>query len=80
MKAASRFLIVLLLMTWLSACTNTNSNREGIWEGIYNFFNQEQRMRNSEAVLPVGEEPPTYEQYERERQKELTGQNDSLSQ
>lgn len=64
-------------MGWLSACTATDNFREGIWEGMYNFFNQEQKMRNPEAVVSEGEESPTYQQYKRERQRELTGQNGS---
>lgn len=80
MKTASRLFIALLLMAWLSACTNTNNIREVIWQGLYYSLNQEQKMRNSEEALSGGEEPPGYEQYKKERQKAITGQNGSPSQ
>lgn len=80
MNGTVRLLIALLLMVWLSACTNTYNIREAIWQGLYYSFNQEQKMRNPEAALSEGEEHPTYEQYKSERQKELNGQHGSPSQ
>ena len=82
MKKALILLIGLLLMGGLSACANKSKFSDGICQGIYEGSNQNQEMKNPEAVRQrqPGEEPLTYEQYKKERQKMLKENESSPSQ
>lgn len=68
MKIVLRICMALAFMTFFSACTHKDSISDGFCHGMYDFFNQQQRNTDSEAVPLPGNEPLTYEQYKQERQ------------
>jgi len=65
LKTALKFLITLILVSWLSSC----ANKDKIYEGLYDGFNQLQDMNNTEEARRSEKEHPTYQQYKKERQE-----------
>ena len=81
MKTSLKFSIIICFIVCIFACAENAKVHEGIFRGIYEWSNQVQEMKGDAPVPSPCEEPPTYEQYERERQEMLTDhENNQLKQ
>lgn len=66
-----RFSIGIILLGWVSACTDNDRIYENIYQGVYESSNQVQEMKNTDPLPSQEKKPPTYEQYKRERNEIL---------
>jgi len=81
LKTSLKFSIIICFIVCIFACSENAKVHEGIFRGIYEGSNQVQEMKGDDPVPSPREEPPTYEQYERERQEMLTDhKNNQLKQ
>ena len=73
MKTALKFILANLLIGCLCACGPKGSVSDGIIQGIYETSQQAGEMQDPEAgpVPAPGEEPLTYDQYQKEREDML---------
>ena len=65
MKNSFQFLIIILFGILLSSCTN----KEKVYEGMYNGFNQISDMENDDQSTLSDKKHPTFQQYKKERSK-----------
>ncbi len=56
---------------FIFSCTSKKEIIEGVKSGMYDVGNQNQQMEQGYPEPESGKEPPTYEQYERERREML---------
>ena len=71
-----RILIVMCFMFCLSSCAKSGKVYDGFLRGMYEGANQTQEMQRKDLIPPPGKEPPTYDQYEKERQEMLKTDED----
>jgi hypothetical protein len=57
-----------MALTCLPGCTGKEGIYDGICHGIYDSLILAEQNKDPESVPPPGKEPPTYEQYKRERE------------
>jgi hypothetical protein len=75
LKRMLEILIICCLMAFLSSCGKSKSIFKGVAKGVYKDANQAQEMKRDDPVAEPGNEPPSYDQYERDRQKTINDQN-----
>lgn len=73
MKAILRCLALILLIGCLCSCSVSKKVRYGFYRGMYEGMNQLQKAKHPDQIREPDKQPPTYEQYNRERQAILTG-------
>lgn len=56
-------------MALLSSCTKKENIYQGIVQGIYEVTTQTHAMKKYDPTGSTGQEPPSYDQYERDRKK-----------
>ena len=61
--------IILFFMFCICSCSNNKKVRDGFFRGMYEGSNQFQEMKHADELPQPREEPPTYDQYQRERQE-----------
>ena len=73
MKRILEIFIICCLMAFLSSCGKCIY--KGVTQGMYEGANQAQEMKRDDPVAEPGTEPPSYDQYERERQETIKDKN-----
>jgi hypothetical protein len=76
-KTILRILVSIMALAWLLACAGKEDIYDGICHGLYDASVQAQQNKDPESVPPPGKEPPSYEQYKRERDAMLKGREES---
>lgn len=66
-----------MAMAWLVACTCKEDIYDGVCHGLYDSLILAQQNKDPESVPPPGKEPPTYEQYKREREEMMKGHEEA---
>lgn len=66
------FGIIIFFMISICSCSNNKKVRDGFFRGMYEGSNQVQEMKHADELPQLDEEPPTYDQYQRERQEIIT--------
>jgi hypothetical protein len=69
LKLVVTFFSVFCSIVFLSSCARNENVCKGIVQGIYKGANQVQEMKKDDPNPEPGKELPSYDQYERERQK-----------
>ena len=69
MKRILKISILCCLMGLLFSCGKSGNVYKGIKHGLYEGGIQTQEMKNDDPTPEPGEEAPSYDQYERERQE-----------
>ena len=72
MKSILRSSIIICFIVCICSCVKNEKAHEGFFRGMYEGSNQIQKMKNADEPPFPGKEPPTYDQYKRERQEMLT--------
>jgi hypothetical protein len=71
LKTILKLFAIVFFMTFIYSCASKDKIKDGFHRGMYEGANQSQEMKRGNP-LPSSEKPPTYDQYERERQEMLT--------
>jgi hypothetical protein len=71
LKRILKILIICCLMAFFSSCGKSKSIYKGVAQGMYEGANQAQEMKRDDPTPAPGNEPPSYDQYERDRQKTI---------
>ncbi|MBU3949166.1 MAG: hypothetical protein KJ882_07055 [Proteobacteria bacterium] len=75
MKLIFRFsVIIIFFMICFCSCSKNEKARDGFFRGMYEGSKQVQEIKHADETQRPGKEPPTYDQYKRERQEILTEQ------
>lgn len=80
MKLTLKFLLVIVFTTCIWSCSKNEKVRDGFFRGMYEGGNKVQEMKHSDEPPQLDKEPPSYDQYKRERQKILTDHESNQSQ
>jgi hypothetical protein len=76
-KTTLQILVWIMALTWLLGCASKEGIYEGICHGLYDASILAQQNKDPESVPPPGKEPPTYEQYKREREETMKDRDES---
>jgi hypothetical protein len=68
-KATSRALLILLVISWLPACAKKDKIVKGTCQGVYEMSHTMHEMEHPDGPVPLDREHPSYDQYEREREE-----------
>lgn len=66
-------LIIVFFIASIISCSKSDKATENFRRGMYEGANKIQELNSESPTIPQGQEPPTYDQYERERQEVLSG-------
>lgn len=70
MKKRLTLFVLCCTALFLFSCGSKQEIVEGVKQGMYEGMNQTQQMKQEDYPTPEsGRQPPTYEQYKRERQE-----------
>jgi hypothetical protein len=72
-KIISRALLILLVISWLPACAKKEKVIKGTCQGVYDMSHAMHEMEHPDGPVPLDREHPSYDQYEREREEMLEG-------
>jgi hypothetical protein len=72
MQKRLKLIFAVLLISWAAACTQ----KENIYQGIFEATSQQQKMRSSDPSTTQNKEYPPYQQYKRERKEMLRNQEE----
>lgn len=73
MKVISRAFLVFLVISWLPACAKKDKVFQGACQGVYGTSQQMHEMNHPDPQISPDREHPSYDQYEREREEMLGG-------
>jgi hypothetical protein len=71
LKRILKILIICCFIAFLSSCGKNDSIYKGVAQGMYEGANQAQEMKRDDPVAEPGNEPASYDQYERDRQETM---------
>jgi hypothetical protein len=75
LKRILEVLMIFCFIAFLSSCGKSESVYKGVARGIYEGANQTQEMKRDDPTPEPGNEHPSYDQYERERQEMINDKN-----
>jgi hypothetical protein len=72
MKSGLKLIIIVILLSFMSACARNDSLYQGFCRGIYEGSQQYQDSKSHPAAQNP-EEKLTYDEYEKQREERLSG-------
>jgi hypothetical protein len=75
LKRILKIFTICCFIAFLSSCGKSEKVYKGVVQGMYEGANQTQEIKKDDPTPEPGKEPPSYDQYERDRQEMIKDKN-----